>query len=65
MVDWHIVFDWHKNSAFGPFPSKTAAEDWLMGQDIPPDKYTENEVSIMPLCSITEKLEIVILLPAP
>ena len=59
MVNWHVVVDWHLTKIYGVFPSKVMAEDWLMDQDITPDKYDDNEVSILPLFATTEKLEII------
>lgn len=56
MANWHIVFDWAKTQAYGPFPSMSAAEDWLAAQQILLGQYEDNEVSIMSLLSINERL---------
>lgn len=56
MIDHHIVFDWANTQAYGPFPSRSAAEDWLAAQNILLGQYKDNQVSIIPLSSIHEKL---------
>lgn len=60
MVDYHIVFDWAKTQAYGPFPSLSAAEDWLAAQQILIGQYEDNDVSIVPLFSVNEKLPVLV-----
>lgn len=52
-----IVFDWHCTIAYGPFNTKEEGEEWLAKQNIHPEQYEEQEVSILQLIPISEKLQ--------
>ena len=54
-----IVFDWNKTKAFGPFETQDQAEDWLASLGIGLGSYEDQEVSVMKLSPITEKLEMI------